>query len=154
MPAEKVYMIEYIIQKEENARSFHWIIASCPTFSAALRGAVFSQHFWISFADIPLPWPPCLCAVPYGESSFNVNLESRWKRRDSQKWFARIGRAYPSKTRMFQWKRRYLRQQDLPYGTAHRQGVPQLQTKFDENQNLENLKLSTEIVGTSTFTPR
>ena len=39
-------------------------------------------------------------------------------------------------------------------GTAERQGVPQLQTKFDENQKLENLELSFEIVGTSTFTPR
>ena len=26
----------------------------------------------------------------------------------------------------------------MPYGTAHRQGVPQLQTKFDENQKLEH----------------
>ena len=42
----------------------------------------------------------------------------------------------------------------MPYGTAHTQGVPQLQTKFDENQKLENLELSFEIVGTSTFTPR
>ena len=75
---------------------------------------VFSQHFWISFADIPLPRPPCLCAVPYGESSFNVKLESRWKRSDSYNWFARIGQARPRKTRMFQWKSRYLKQQDLP----------------------------------------
>ena len=39
--------------------------------------AQFSHHFLIFFADIPLPRPPSLSAVPYGESRLNLKLESR-----------------------------------------------------------------------------
>ena len=68
----------------ENRGFFNCKIANIRTFSAALRGAVFSQHFWIFFADIPLPRPPSLSAVPYGESRLNLKLESRWKSHDFQ----------------------------------------------------------------------
>ena len=46
--------------------------------------AQFSHHFLIFFADIPLPRPPSLSAVPYGESRLNLKLESRWKSHDFQ----------------------------------------------------------------------
>ena len=39
--------------------------------------AQFSHHFSIFFADIPLPRPPSLSAVPYGANNFNLKLESR-----------------------------------------------------------------------------
>ena len=53
---------------------------------------------------------------------------------------------------MFQWEWADLRLQDLPYGTAERLGVPQLQTKFDENQKLEQRQISTRARGRTCFT--
>ena len=53
---------------------------------------------------------------------------------------------------MFLWEWADLRLQDLPYGTAERLGVPQLQTKFDENQKLEQRQISTRARGRTCFT--
>ena len=49
--------------------------------------AQFSHHFLIFFADIPLPRPPSLSAVPYGANNFNLKLESRWNSNDFKNVF-------------------------------------------------------------------
>ena len=40
---------------------------------------------------------------------------------------------FPLKTLIFQWKFTHMRLQDLPYGTAERQGGRELQNKFDHD---------------------
>ena len=136
----------YFIQDEQNSRC--WIsLIKTSTFPQA-KSTEFSYQFLILFAIFPFPEPPCLSALPYGKSTFNILTSKMMKMTWSSEprcivWTcAKAGvrelqkkcnqnRLY--KTLRFQWKSSYLTLRDPPYGRAGRQGRSELQIKVDQN---------------------